>query len=237
MDRRINSGEYWNFRLRQPFPLAPGDLIRSGKLTKKKYREENTRFGRFCDKTIEPELLALPLGGIHVLGAGIARDLSWIKTAVKLKFWVEIFDFSDVAVENANYWLEHQSHLLRVGSHVKVTQTEIMSGWESGKINQEGVVAMYASQFLEHQDDKLDKFLKHFADFLLAQRGRKIYLVLPRLEDNPPDKIKWNSAVLREDREWQVPLLSGFGKNLLKLRVLGTHHYFNRKYTMFEIGA
>jgi hypothetical protein len=72
---------------------------------------------------------------------------------------------------------------------------------------------------------------------LLTDPLRRIFLVLPRLEDNPPDKVRWNSAVLLNDSEWQVPLQKEFGDSRLKIDVLGTHNYFNRKYTMFRIAA
>jgi hypothetical protein len=187
---------------------------------------------------MEPQLRLLPTGGggIHVLGAGIARDLSWIKTAVRLHFWVQIWDFSEVAVHNAEHWLKFQANMPKL-YNVKVAKTEIMSGWESGKITEKGVKAIYASQFLEHQGANLRKFLKHFAEFLRADPERRIYLVLPRLEDNPPNKVWWNSAVLLEDHEWQKPLQEEFGESQLQIAEIGSHRYFHRCYTMFRIGG
>lgn len=230
-----NSGEYWDFRLRQslenPFPLAPEDLLKKGLVNEINYFTQNRRFGLFCRRKMLAELETLDHNGeIEVFGIGLARDIEWVLEAIK-HFGVKMWDHSTVACQNAKHTLRPRTWL----QMVEIISMEIMTGWKAGHIDQEGVMAIYASQFLEHQGNELKSFAYRFGKFLRVP-GRKIYLVLPRLEDNPRDKVKWNSAVPPLDHEWQVPLNEGFGGRT-NICVLGTHKYFHRKYTFFRLSS
>ncbi|OGI95015.1 hypothetical protein A2917_01380 [Candidatus Nomurabacteria bacterium RIFCSPLOWO2_01_FULL_42_17] len=235
-----NSGEYWDSRLTQspenPFPLAPKDWIekvmakwKSGNDAERgkyerKYRKENRRFGNFCRKKMLVELKNMDPGRINVLGLGLRRDIAWTEMAVRMGFGVSIWDMSRFACENA------RRELMIL---MNITQVEIMAGWKSGEIDEQDAVAYYACQFIEHQGDELPMFMHHLGEFLRVP-GRKVYLILPRLEDNPSNKVKWNSASPPLDHQWQKPLLEGFGGQL-NIYVLGKHKYFNRMYTFVRI--
>ncbi len=230
-----NSGEYWDSRLRQsqdnPFPLAPADLLKKGLVNAANYSTQNMRFGLFCQRKMLAELENLNRDGeIEIFGIGLARDIGWVLKAIE-HFGVKMWDHSTVARQNATLVLRPRTWL----QMVEIAEGEVMKGWKAGQIDREGVMAIYASQFLEHQGDALKSFAYHFGKFLRVP-DRRIYLVLPRLEDNPPDKVKWDSAVPPLDHEWQVPLNEGFG-GLTNICKLGTHKYFHRRYTFFRISG
>jgi hypothetical protein len=233
----------WDSRLttsrENPYPLAPKDLVRKGLVTEKIYQNENRKFGRFCRQIMLAELPLLATGDgtagdIEVLGAGLSRDLGWIATAVRYGFGVAIRDNSLIACQSAIQSIRLQ----RIIHGVKVTQTEVESGWKSGEIQDAVTSVYYASQFIQVQDkETMHRMMRHLGRFLgLRGKQRVLYLVHPRGEDNPPEKVEWGKTTPYFDEELRAPLEEGLnGKVLMRGIAENMHHH--QHYTLFKCTA
>jgi hypothetical protein len=244
MDKRTNSGEYWDGRLikseRNPFPLAPRNLVEDGIVNPRNYELQNTRFGNYFGQLMRSEISQLPRehSAIQIFGVGLCRDYMWMKPAIMAGFDILIRDISLVACNKAQGILRRR-FLARPGTTFREP-----GGLAWGRVKQEQIlpteidpsrtVAVHASQFVEHQDC-LGEFMRVFGKFI-RHPGRRVYLVLPFLEDNPPDAVKWDSAKPPYAYEWQGPLVAGFGGRP-NICILGRHKYFDRTYTCVRISG
>lgn len=227
----MKTGKDWDERLLEPFALAPCDLLKRHEVTEENYCQQNLLFGGICEKIMLEELKTLPHGQIELGGVGLGRDLGWMQHAGN-EFVIRTWDISSVACQNARRLLGF-TPFLNLGFY---SQVDFMIGLKSEIIETEGIVAIYACQFLEHQGDAIPEFARCFGKFLRAFPERRVFLVLPRREDNPPRKVKWNAARPPLDHEWQRPLNEGFGGKV-KVEVLGKPSYYHRKYTFFRLSA
>ncbi len=234
------SNDYWDNRLteseKNPFPLAPKNLVDRSLVTSKSYRKENDAWGKFVSDIMTKEHF---LTSVCILGAGLARDLGWV--LIKIKQWanaqpkcrstITIADSSKVALDNAKSFLKKHSFHRKI----KVVHTEILDGWENGNIDDEEIGAYFLSQFIEHQEDNMAEFMHHFGRFLKL-RNRAIYMVTAILDDNDKDQILWDHAKLFTYQQLIDELEEGLG-DTAKVEILGKHKYFDRTYTFFKFQA
>lgn len=175
---------------------------------------------------------------LQIYGAGLCRDTIWIQAAIVAGFDVTIRDISKVACNKAQGLIAAKRMLAKENEPVRtpggaswgrVRNEQILS---TEVIDASKTIAIYASQFVEHQDD-MPGFMRSFGKFI-QHPGRRVYLVLPFLEDNPRGEVKWDSAKPLYAYEWQTPLVEGFGGKP-DIRILGKHKYFNRMYTCVRL--
>lgn len=219
----------WDHKLTQPFPLAPRHLL----VDAESYRLANVRFGRdFCGRLMREQISHLPkTGEIQILGAGLCRDLGWIKFAARKGFRIKIWDKSPIAFANARQFVKFHGLTRRV----QVVQAEVMSALEKGKVINEATVGIFASQFIEHQGEALGVLMQHLGKFLRSP-GRRVWIVLPPFEDNPPDTVKWESTEPPNAVEWQMPLKDAI-EGPVDIRDRGKCLFFDRTYRFYEISS
>lgn len=228
---------HWNRKLtptlENPFPLAPKDLVRSGKVCQMTYELENERFSNFCSSIMEREILDLANQPtfkdmipprIDILGGGIGRGLEWILEAVTKGFYVKVYDISRVACENIEAKFSHY--------RLEVVQEEITTGW-----NNDEVVVYFASQFVQVQKTlRMLRLMRHFGGLLNQSfygfRPR-LYLVHP-FEKNNQD-VLWGDTTPYSEEELLGALVGKKGKSLMKIELLGVHSYFHQKYSLLKI--
>jgi len=239
---------------KNPFPLAPKDLVEKGEVNEENYNKENAGIRNFCTKVMGEELqniirdpdFALAPKGVEILGAGLMRDLWWIlKVDKDLK--IKIIDKTETAVKNARKFAKD----FELKDKVEIKKMELEEAWKKKEINEDETIAYYGGQFIQNQDEETMK--RNFGEFLKlpSSLGRRIYLLHPRGEDNPFGTVEWRNTIPYRDTELMVPLEEGFGytdEQLLaplerglgdkvKMEALGTHNYFHQKYTLLRIMA
>ncbi len=221
---------YWDAKLTRssdhPFPLAPNNLVEKGLINEEIYQKENEAWGNFVTKIMISESLS---GPICILGAGLCRDWGWVRTKATQKDLVFIVEGSNVAYKHAHAFIKKYS----LQRKVKVILSEVLDAWQNGDIHDDCINAYFLSQFLEHQGDSLPSFTNHLGNFLRDPK-HAVYLVTPRLEDNPPEKVFWEHAVPLSDEEWQAGFNNGLGRPVA-VKLLGKHAYINRIYSFFKV--
>ncbi len=226
----------WDLKLTQsdenPFPLAPFDAIAQGKVTARSYTRENNKLGENAGRGLIPELHQMAGSHIGILGWGLGRCArKWVPVAVKTYCCsVTIVDNSHVACDNATQFIAKEGL-----NDVIVAKTPILAGWEDRTIPEDSLDAYYVSQVIEHQGDDMYAFVFHLGAFL-RRHGRRVIMIVPRREDNPPEFVPFATAVPPEDSELLVPLQDGL-RGKVDVRVLRKFKYFHRTYTIFCFAA
>jgi hypothetical protein len=211
-------------------------LVEKGLVDEKIYLSQNNGFGNYFGRLMKAEIPGLnpKLGAIQIYGVGLCRDYMWIKSAVLAKFDILVRDVSQVACNRAQGILRTRGLVARDAfpkrtpggaAYARFRNEKILSTEE---IDPTKTVAIYASQFVEHQDD-LSGFMQGFGRFI-RHPGRNVYIVLPLREDNPADKVKFDSAIPPSMYDLEAPLIQGFGGRP-NICFLGRHKYFDRTYT------
>ncbi|HEY4494329.1 MAG TPA: hypothetical protein VJB95_02795 [Candidatus Paceibacterota bacterium] len=242
MGARAQMGlEYdWDRALGAPFALAPADLVQEGLVDDPSYNEENKKLGEFCAAVMQEELAALaasraPRGKrIGIMGAGLMRDTRfWIPRAVSLGLQVKIRDISRVACKNARQFIAENN----LGKGVTVSRGDVEDWrvWED--VEDARTLAFYAGQFFQNQTKNImwDMMYRVGSQFLKIPH-RCVYILHPRGEDNPPEKVRWRNTVPYTDAE----LFDAFGHGFcegVQVLPLGKHLYFHQTYTLFKVRA
>ncbi len=261
LEQQIRQEYDWDLILTEsptnPFPLAPKDLVERGEVNEENYIRENAGITAFCAKVMGDELKEMISDphfgtapkGMEILGAGLMRDLWWIlKVENDLK--IKIKDKTETAIKNAQKFAKE----FELKEKVEIKKIEIEEAWKKGEINEEETIAYYGGQFIQNQDrETMKRMMHHFGEFLKRPSSppRRIYLLHPRGEDNPADKVEWSNTTPYTDVDLIVPVEEGFGYSdasllsslaegyggKVQMKALGTHNYFHQKYTLLRIMA
>jgi len=121
-------------------------------------------------------------------------------------------------------------------------RSEVIEAWAPdgfiGEQAEEETLFYYAGNFIQIQDKPTkDLMLKHLGAFLAKPTNeektafrRRVYLLHPLGEDNPPDKVKWRRTTPYTIDELRAPFEEGFG-GPLKIEVVANekHKYFDHQ--------
>ncbi|MDD5050924.1 MAG: hypothetical protein PHV93_04300 [Candidatus Pacebacteria bacterium] len=233
---------------KNPYPLAPSDLVKMGLVTAENYLAQNLLFGQFCTSTMERELLQLSAEPgfanahkeVQVIGAGLARDLYWLQKAAELGMTLTVRDVSGVACANARMLGER----LGIDSQMECLEGEFENGWAQ---SEETPLVTYASQFIQVQSiRKMRRIMKCFGSLLRTPEDeprRRLYLVHPLPEDNDTPRSwnniqlpapKWGDSLLYKAEDCLKYARCGLNGNV-ELDILGKHDYFHQKYSFLRL--
>ncbi len=234
---------YWDNHLtpsdENPYPLAPpdanvtpesyiaeeGSLINAGKVVM------IPEIARICG---EPGFNKGPKG-IDVLGAGLLRDLHWVSYAANMPFSpITIVDSSMVAYYNIRNFVEkYQLHF------VDYKHKDVMEAIKCGDILTKETLVVYLSMLAQNmKEGEKSELMQFLGSFLRrptgkGRRRRRVYLLHPRGEDNPPESVKWRNTIPYFDAELRDPIEKGFG-GPVQMDIIAQHMYFHQKYSFIR---
>ncbi len=246
----MNQDAYWNNSLTQsetnPYPLAPVDKVKAGKITKRSYEKRNELLKKRSALVMIPELVEIAgekgfsegPQGMEILGAGLHRDLEFLRDPViGLYSPVGITDNSSVACAGAEAFANTCNTL------IGVCQSEIEEAWQQGFIDEEVILVYYAGMFVQNQDrEKKNRIMERFGRFIKipappdGRLRRRVYLLHARGEDNPPEKVEWKNTVPYFDHELRAPLEGGFG-GPIAMEIIAQHWYWHQRYSFLRLSA
>lgn len=252
-------GYDWDFALspseKNPFPLAPPDLVRLGKVDQKSYDAQNNLIGDSAFGVMVPELRVISqepgfLDGprrIECLGGGHGRDLRrWLKDPVMGLFLpVGITDSSKVSKDILEEMKDQE------GLPIEVCLANVEEAWGDLRfIDDESTLVYYGHQFIQNQKKRAkDRIMKRLGRFLAMQTPdgqfhRRVYLFHARGEDNAPERVEWRNTIPWENLQLLIPLQIGFRAGLKKglmasvvMEAIATHWYWHQCYTWFRLRA
>lgn len=230
------------------YPLAPVDLKESGLVIEGEYVFQNAAFGRFVSSKMREELsfldkklLCLNNPVIEIFGAGLARDLGWIRTAVSLGCKVNIRDVSRVAIEYASRAFTD----LVSRDSVRFIEGEIETTLKSEPIDPARVVIMFGSQFIQVQKKpkmrRLMACLGTFLDSEIGGHSRRAYLVHPFDCDNSSpiewggkqfSRVKWGDTIPYDEKELVEAASRSCRSGVVRCRHIDRHAYFHQIYSL-----
>ncbi len=223
-----------------PFPLAPVDEVKAGRVTPARYRRQNNRLRWRSTQVMVPSLLRLMLtpsykDGRRTIvwaGWGLGRDAEdSIEVGVMLGFRFLIIDKSKVACKNAESFVKKHGFQ----GMVQVRKISLQQAWKKNVIDEAQVLAYYAGQFIQNQDYwMMDYMMRHFGRFLRKCHDCAVLLLHPRGEDNPEGKVEWKNTTPYHQGYLWIPLRNG-SRSLATMTVLGKHWYYHQRYTFFLI--
>jgi hypothetical protein len=243
---------HWDDKLspgqKNPYPLAPKDLVKGGRITQENYQEQNKAFGDFSAQRMRTELGMLPQssdGGnrlrIEVLGAGLARDLGWIPYAVELGFRVNIRDISNVATDYAIATFKQLIHERKID--VINGEVEEMFA-DDMRLTSDGLIAYFASQFFQVQPKrKMRTMLQRIGQVLGANTQRRLFMIHPFDSDNNTattwgsetfPAVEWGDTRPYEGHELRRALQKQYS-GIIDVETVATHHYFHQRYSFLKI--
>ncbi len=239
----------WNEALIQseknPFPLAPNDLVRNGEVNEESYMNENKLLQEAGVRVMVPELLEITQvsdfekgpKALEIFGAGLLRDMQWLRNPVTHLFNpVCITDCSTFACENAEKFKDLYS------LPISILESDIGDAIACGYIDPEQTRVHYAGQLVQNLDlEGKNGLMKYFGQFLRiptskGKYGRKVYLLHARGEDNPLGSVEWKNTIAWPDKDLLDPLEEGFGGSVL-MEIIGTHNHWNQRYVWFRLSA
>jgi hypothetical protein len=228
-------GRRWDDKLSQsaknPFPLAPRDLVRKGLVTPENYARENEKLGRFRNSVMRgeleriratPAIVQMVAPEIKVFGVGLGRDMLWVGDALHLGFSVSVCDVSNVACQK----LPKQEGL-------RVYNKEIEDGWADLEMDSPKALVYCALQFIQILDrDKMYRVMRRLGYLLrvrqVAGQNRILYVAHPFHKDNK--KVEWGDTTPYSKEEFMIAL----GVSV-EMELLGVHKYFHQSYSFFKI--
>jgi hypothetical protein len=253
LETRVQTAQslYWDETLtrseKNPYPLAPPDKVMEGVVNEESYAAQNDSLGEASSQVMIPEFIQMTQEpgfedgprGIEFLGGGLLRDLKkvLVDRIITLFSPVCITDNSAVAHANIEAFLEEKKL-----PFVSPCFMEVEDAWKNGMIMDENTLVYYGGQFIQNQGPQAkNRMMKHFGRFLKIPTPdgslcRRVYLLHPRGEDNPPDQVKWRNTKPYFDHELRVPIEKGFG-GPVRMEILAQHKYFHQTYSFIRFSA
>ncbi len=243
----------WDFvltkSLRNKWPLASSDLVKAGLMDDVRYEKGIDAFSAFCNMHMLPELVTLTEQPsfkegptqIEILSGGLLHAEQWITTGVSLGLSFGITDSSHVSCENSR---THLGNFFPYSlKKIEIREMDVEDAWLRGDIDEEKTLAYYAARFLQNQKNKgttlqtraMDRYAGQLGAFLKHGPNRRIYLLHPLGEENPPELVKWKNTTPYTQTELQTAFERGFGGPVM-FEIMGKHRYFDHQaYTLFRI--
>lgn len=250
---------HWDNKLsastHNPWPLAPHDLVRIGKVHHDNYLHENGKFTGFCTSHMLSELDSIyqstkskPVRPrrIEVLGPGLGnRDLRWLGTAIEDSFNFNVRDISTIAMKNIHLLFQQ---FIDEG-RIKIIIGEIEQTMRKIKVDPHETIAYFGSQFFQVLNRKKMRNTLAKLGSILSQWPKdvvpkpRVYIVHPLPEDNEGPKV-WNGIDL-PGVEWgdTIPysldeLLEAFECELCGRKgiadVRGKASYYHQRYSFIR---
>ncbi len=238
----------WDAALSAQFALAPPDLIRRGKVNRRSYLRQNHLLGKIGALAMIPEIFKIVGNpffekgpkGFEFLGWGLGRDVSKFLIHPIMRSFdpICITDSSAVAYANAEEFKSTYDLPL------SICQSDIEEAWGYNFISDELTLVYYAGQLIQNLDyDSMNRVMKHFGKFLKiptsrGRRDRKVYLLHPRGEDNPPNRVKWRNTIpWFVEKDLRPPLQRGYG-GPVNIDVIRRHNYWDhQRYVWLRLSA
>jgi len=229
--------EYWDKALtaspRRQYPLAPRGIAMDLKF----YNCSNKSLTKFVTEIMSKELISLSNltysenpRHIEILGVGLLRDLQWTIGAVRDGFSIGATDCSAVACKNINSFIE-RNELVNFNAVRELDAEEALFGFAGAgaEVSASDTSFFYAGQFIQNQPPRMkDRFMRYFGSFLKIPNfggpRRRIYLLHPLGEHNPPCEVKWRKSRPYRLEELIKPLEKGYEASV-SVTTLGVHKY------------
>ncbi len=254
LSAQLELENHWNRKLKagkgNPFPLAPRKLS-EGIINEENYLQENLSFGGFSSDIMTGQIddVTREAGAartnlrVEILGAGLCRDLGWVRDAKKQGFIITIREVCQVGCDSVSNILCPE--FVKSGA-VRVKKGEIEETWSDGEFDAPQSVIYFASQFIQVQSrPKMQRIMKRFGSILANQSpaypDKRIYLVHPFRKDNVGQK-EWGShrmlVVWGDTRPYdEGELIEAVEKSgaAVACEILGTHAYYHQTYSLIRI--
>ncbi len=254
---------YWGRKLRRsltnPFPLAPWELLKKGKITETNHIEQRWGFCKFIGSIMRAkkaqlvdalDFLAIPHDQVEtlILGAGTTEDLiRWIFEFEKEKIPLVVREFAEFACDNAK----------KLGiSSLTVIEGEVVEEWGGDELHSKTLMT-FASQFVMILKPRTMRRLM----YLLGRSMRlsqglgvlpELCLVHPLPEHND-QPVEWEGLTLVPSRfksgskrrhwgrdttlypiaELKAALEKGYGGEI-NIEIVATHMYYIQKYAFLS---
>jgi hypothetical protein len=230
----------WKNKLRvgemNPFPLAPiefrkhKDAFTPTEYAEylKKYNAENKKYGTLCNRFVQAELIdmertygiyAMRESRFNVMGAGLARDISWMKYANEnLGMTGIIYDACSDAVKNAK----------RVLKRLKVLHRNVIDEIEVRGNSEISLKAKFtfASGFIQILPPDNMKAVMRMLGTALKEPQSRLMLIHATDRSNP--NVLWGDTTPYSVEELLLPLEEGLGA------IAKVHHRDNIPYWHHE---
>lgn len=248
----LGLGGHWDTVLQvhpktNPYPLAPRDLRRMGKVTPESYKAQNAAFGEWCREIMERELplVAATFARViqpelRVIGVGLARDLEWIPAWCKSGFYIAASDVSAVAGGCLDRLIDKLSIVLQC--RVGFSMEDINGEW----IDEDHTAGYYACQLVQVLTaPQMSLLMQRIGQSLVRKPGRVFYLVHPFEEDNTGPR-DWDGVHFPNGVEWghttpysMDTLLDALGdvRDEVKVEVLGEHSHWHQRYKFVRFSS